>query len=81
MTIKQLASILLSYEQFYVYSNDFLAFVIDICIPLFKDQNIIYEICSLAICINIKTFNRVNRKQLNNLITFLEYLEFYIVAY
>ena len=51
--------------------NDFLAFVIDIlCIA--KDQTIFYKICSLAICVNIKGFNRVNRKQLNILKTFLE---------
>ena len=35
----------------------------------------------LAICINIKAFNRVNTKQLNILKTFLEYLEFYTDAY
>ena len=30
---------------------------------------------------NIKAFNRVDRKQLNILETFLEYLEFYTFAY
>ena len=45
------------------------------CIPLVKGQNSFYEILSQAIRINIKTiktFNRVNRKQLNILKTFLE---------
>ena len=41
-------------------------------IPLVKDQSSVYEICSLAICINIKAFNRVNRKQLNIVKTFFE---------
>ena len=53
---------------------------------LVKDQSSFDEIHSLAICINTKAtfkaeFNRVNRKQLNILKTFLQYLEFYIVAY
>ena len=39
------------------------------------------RIGSLAICINIKTFNRVNRKQMNILKTFLEYLKFQMAAY
>ena len=42
---------------------------------------VFYVIYSLAICINIKAFNQINRKQLNILKTFLEYLEFYIHAY
>ena len=50
-------------------------------IPLVKDQSSFYEICSPTICINIKAFNQVNRKQLNILKTFLEYLENYVVAY
>ena len=33
------------------------------CIPLVRDQSRFYKICSLAICINIKAFNCVNRKQ------------------
>ena len=33
------------------------------------------EIRNLAICINIKAFNQANKKQLNILKTFLEYLE------
>ena len=32
------------------------------------------EICSLAICINIKAFDLINRKQLKILKIFLEYL-------
>ena len=47
---------------------------------LVKDQSGFYEIRSL-ICINIEPCNRVTRKQMNILETFLEYLEFYIVAY
>ena len=35
------------------------------CIPLVKDQSSFYEIRSLAICLNIKAFNRANRKQFN----------------
>ena len=50
-------------------------------IPLVKDQSSFYEIRCLAIRINIKAFNRVNRKQLNILETFLEYPEFYVVTY
>ena len=57
-----------------------LAFFID-CIPLGKYQSSFYEICILAICIKIKSFNRVKRKYLNILNIFLEYLQFYIVAY
>ena len=41
--------------------------------PLVRYQSNFYEIRSLAIWINIKVFNRVNRKQLNILKTFLEY--------
>ena len=51
------------------------------CIPLVKDQSSFYEILSTAICINLKAFDWVNRKQLNILKTFSEYLEFYIAAY
>ena len=50
------------------------------CILLVKDQSSFCEICSLAICMNIKVFNWVYRKQLNILKTCLEYGEFYIVA-
>ena len=50
-------------------------------IPSVKDQNSFYEIRSLAIYINIKSFNRDNTKQLNILKMFLEYLEFYNIAY
>ena len=64
-----------------MYSGDFSASAIDIRLRLVKDQSSVYESGSLAICINIKTFNRVNRKQLNILNKFLEYLELYIVAY
>ena len=46
------------------------------CIPLFKDQSSFHEIRSLAICINW-----VNRKQLNILQIFVEYLKNCIVAY
>ena len=58
-----------------MYSSDISTFVIGICKPLVKDQSSFYEIRSLAICINIKVFNRVNKKPLNILETFLEYLE------
>ena len=34
-----------------------------------------------AICTNIKAFNQINRKLLNILKIFLEYLELYIAAY
>ena len=54
------------------------------CIPLAKDHSLVKDhskIRSLAICINIKASNQVNRKQLNFLKTILEYLELYIVAY
>ena len=64
-----------------MYSSDYSALVIGILLPLVKGQRSFYEILSLAIYINIKAFNRVNRKQLNVLKTFLEYLESYIVAY
>ena len=40
------------------------------CIPLVKDQNSVYEIRSVAIYINIETFKRVSRKQLDILKTF-----------
>ena len=50
-------------------------------IVLIKDQSSSYEIRSLAICMNIKTFNRVSRKQMNILKIFLDYLKFYIVVY
>ena len=49
-------------------------------IPLVKNQNSLYETCSLAICINIQAFGRVNKKQGSIRKTFLEYLEFYIVG-
>ena len=49
------------------------------CIPLVQDQSSFYEIRSLIICINIKAFNRVNKKQLNILKTSLEYLRNYIL--
>ena len=52
--------------------------IFNIRIPLVKDQSTFYEIHSLAICIIIKAFNRVNRKQLNILKMFLEYLNFQI---
>ena len=55
-----------------MYSSDFWAFVIDR--SKIKDQSSFYEI-------NIKAFNRVNRKQLKFRKTLLECLEFYIVAY
>ena len=51
------------------------------CILLVKDQNSFDEISGLAICVNIEVFNRVNIKQLKTLKRFLEYLEFFIVAY
>ena len=35
------------------------------CLPLVNDQKGFYEIRSLAICINMEAFNRVNRKRLN----------------
>ena len=62
-------------------SNDFSASVIDMLYSLGKDQSSFYEIRSLAICINIKAFNRINRKQLKILKTFLECLKFDIIVY
>ena len=50
-------------------------------IRLAKDESSFYETRSLDISINNKAFNRVDRKQLNALKIFLEYLEFYMVAY
>ena len=51
------------------------------CLLLLKDQSSFYEIRSLAIYINIKVFNRVNRKQFNILKSLSEYLENYVVTY
>ena len=51
------------------------------CKPVVKDQRSFYEIRCLAICVNIKTFNRVNREQLNILKALLEYPEFYADVY
>ena len=45
------------------------------------NQSTFHEICNVAIWINIKAFNRVNRKQLNILKTLSEFQEFYFVAY
>ena len=59
-----------------MHLSDFSAFVIDILylgMLLVKDQSSFYEIRSLAICINIKTVNWVNRKQLDIAKDFLEY--------
>ena len=50
-------------------------------ILLVKDESSFYEIFGIAICINIKAFNRVKRKQQNILQTFLEHLKNHIVAY
>ena len=51
-------------------------------IPLLvQDQSSFYEIRSLGMCLSIKVFNRLNRKRLNILKIFLEYLQFYIVVY
>ena len=50
-------------------------------IPLVKDQSSFYEIRSRTICINIKAFTGISRKQRIILKAFLEYLEFYIVAF
>ena len=58
-----------------MYSSIFQHSLLTYCIPLVKDQSSFYEIRSLAISIKIKAFNRVNRKQLNIVKTFLEYLE------
>ena len=68
-------------NEIWVYSSHFSAFVIDILFTVVKDQSSFYEIRSLAICINIKAFNRVNRKQFNILKTLLEYLENYVFVY
>ena len=46
------------------------------CIPLVKYHSSFCEIRNLAIRINIEAFDQINRKQLNILKTFLEYLEF-----
>ena len=48
------------------------------CIPLVKNQSSFYETRSLTVCIKIKTFDWVNWKQLNILIKFSGYLEFYV---
>ena len=48
---------------------------------LVKDQSSIFEIYSLAICINIKTIIWFNRKQLNILKTFLKYMEFILLPF
>ena len=45
------------------------------------NQSTFHEICNVAIWINIKAFNRVNRKELNILKTLSEFQEFYFVAY
>ena len=51
------------------------------CKPVVKDQRSFYEIRCLAICVNIKTFNWVNREQLNILKALLEYPECYADVY
>ena len=57
-------------------------FVVDkLYTVLDKGQSSFYEIYGLAICLNIKAFNRVNRKKMSIRKTFLECLELYIVAY
>ena len=58
-----------------MYSSDFLAFVIDIMFTVSQRSKQFYEIRGLVICINMKAFNRVNRKQFKILKTLLEYLE------
>ena len=58
-----------------MYSSDFLAFVIDIMFTVSQRSKQFYEIRSQVICINMKVFNRVNRKQFKILKTLLEYLE------
>ena len=47
----------------------------------FTDQSSFYEIRGLTICINIKAFKWINRKQLNIQKIFYKYLEFCIVPY
>ena len=59
----------------WVYSSDFLAFVIDIMFTVSQRSKQFYEIRGQVICINMKAFNRVNRKQFKILKTLLEYLE------
>ena len=59
----------------------FLAFDIDTLYTVSQIWRSFHEIYTLAICINNEAFNRVNKKQVNILKTFLEYLEFYIVTY
>ena len=58
-----------------MYSIDFLAFVIDIMFTVSQRSKQFYEIRAQVICINMKAFNRVNRKQFKILKTLLEYLE------
>ena len=58
-----------------MYSSDFLAFVIDIMFTVSQRSKQFYEIRGQVICINMKAFNRVNRKQFKILKTLLEYLE------
>ena len=49
-------------------------------IPLLKNQNSFDETGSLTMCmLNIKAFNRINRKQLKILKTYLEYLNFILL--
>ena len=66
-----------------MYSSDFSASSLKYYIPLDKDQNSFYKIRSLAFVAYTtnKAFTQVNRKQMNILETFLEYLDFDIVAY
>ena len=45
---------------FLVYSSDFSAFVIDMLYTGSQCQSSFYEICSLAVCINIKTCKVMN---------------------
>ena len=64
-----------------MYFSDFPAFALTYCTPLVKNQGSFYEIRSLVFFINTRAFNCVNRKQLNVLKTFLEYLEKDLLEY
>ena len=66
-------------KQIEAYSSDLSAFAIDILYTVSqRSKRKLAKIRSLAICKELRYLNRVNKKQLNILKKFLEYLEFYI---
>ena len=63
-----------------MHSSDFSAFVIDILYTVGQRlKQFLWDLYPSYLHINIKTFNRVDRKQLNILERFLEYLEFLLM--